>query len=344
MKAVISGICGMDASYLAELLLGEGYTVIGFHRRSSQDKFDNIKHIMDHPNFKVEEGDLTDPQYINNLLQFNRPDVFFNAAAQSHVGTSFNQPHLTFEVNTKGVLNILEAIKNYSRKTRLVQFCTSEMWGHQVDKDGKQRETTPFLPRSPYGVSKLAAFDLCRTYRETYGLFACASICHNHTSPRRGDNFFEKKVVNWVVNNADILQAEGAIGHNENNIGFITPGFLEREKLRIGNIDSYRDFTHSSDCVRAIYMMSKMDEPKDYVIASGIATQMRDILQYAFSYFGKDYKEYIYIDPEFFRPADIDYLCGDSELIRTELGWAPQYSVEELVHEMIEDGLRKIGR
>lgn len=327
--AIISGICGMDASHLADLLLANNYRVIGFYRRSSTDKFDRIKHLIGDTNFYIEEGDITDSHYISNLLKKYRPEKFFNAAAQSHVATSFKQPELTFQVNTIGVLNILEAIKNESPETKLIQFCTSEMWGNNIDEDKMQRETTRFEPRSPYAVSKLAAFDLIRTYRDAYGLFACSSICHNHTGPRRGDNFVEKKIINWVSDRNYLLDVpeSGA------------DAVLHTGTLKLGNINTYRDFTHSKDCVRAIFMMSEMEKPKDYVIASGRATCIKDILSYVFSKYGKNYEDFIEIDPQFYRPAEVDYLCGDSSLIRNELGWEPQYTLEDILTEMLDDAI-----
>lgn len=332
--AIISGICGMDASYLAELLLANNYKVIGFYRRSSTDKFDRIQHLMSDSNFQIEEGDLTDSHYISNLVRKTRPDKFFNAAAQSHVATSFKQPELTFQVNTIGVLNILEAIKNESPETKLIQFCTSEMWGNNIDEDKMQRETTRFEPRSPYAVSKLAAFDLVRTYRESYGLFACSSICHNHTGPRRGDNFVEKKIINWLSNYmSPEYRFEWGGDHGDKFNG------LPADKLKLGNINTYRDFTHSKDCMRAVWLMSEMENPKDYVIASGRATCIKDILSYVFGKLGKNYEDFIEIDPQFYRPAEVDYLCGDSSLIRKELGWEPLYTLEDILTEMLDDAI-----
>lgn len=332
--AIISGICGMDASHLADLLLANNYRVYGFYRRSSTDKFDRIQHLKNDQNFIIEEGDLTDAHYISNLIKKIQPTTFFNLAAQSHVGTSFKQPQLTFQVNTVGVLNVLEAIKNESPATRLVQASTSEMWGNNIDKDKMQRETTPFAPRSPYAVSKVAAFDLVRTYRESYGLFACSSICHNHTGPRRGDNFVEKKIINWISNKNYILDIPEKPKDNVISTG----------KLFLGNINTYRDFTHSKDCVRAIYMMSEANSPKDYVVSSGRATCIKDILDYLFKKYNKDYRNYIEIDSDLYRPAEVNYLCGDSSLIKQELGWEPQYSLEDILTEMLDDGIENCRR
>jgi GDPmannose 4,6-dehydratase len=350
--AIISGICGMDASHLADLLLANNYKVIGFYRRSSTDKFDRIKHLMGDPNFSIEEGDLTDSHYISSLIKRVKPTKFFNAAAQSHVGTSFKQPHLTFQVNTTGVLNILEAIRTESPETKLVQFCTSEMWGNNIDEDKMQRETTRFEPRSPYAVSKMAAFDLVQTYREAYGLFACSSICHNHTGPRRGDNFVEKKIVNWVTNpnNFNYIKFGVALpkkgdqyqvdyfGNDKMFESCINP--VSRPCLKLGNINTYRDFTHSKDCMRAVWLMSEMAKPKDYVIASGRATCIKDILSYVFGKYGKNYEDFIEIDPELYRPAEVEYLCGDSSLIRKELKWQPQYTLEDILTEMLDEQIK----
>ena len=354
-KAIISGICGMDASHLSDLLLGEGYKVVGFYRRSSSDKFDRIHHLLRDPNFSIEEGDITDSHYISELIKREQADVFFNAAAQSHVGTSFKQPHLTFEVNTKGVLNILEAIRQYSPATKMIQFSTSEMWGNNIDDDNMQRETTPFAPRSPYAVSKLAAFELCRTYRESYDVFACSSICHNHTGPRRGDNFVEKKIVNWVSQNHHILSEGYEKIHQTMHISSESKkkryffhtcnnGLRSRksyEMLSLGNISPFRDFSHSKDCVRAIYMMSQMKQPKDYVVSSGVATSVEQLLETIFGFFNKDYRDFVYIDKDLYRPAEVDYLCGDCSLIRRELGWKPEYNLDKILKEMLDEQIEK---
>ncbi len=340
MKAIISGICGMDASHLADLLLDKGYEVIGFYRRSSNPKFDRIEHLSQSPKFRIQEGDITDSHYIANLLKEEQPDVFYNAAAQSHVGTSFKQPRLTFEVNTGGVLNILEGIKNESRSTRLIQFSTSEMWGNNIDDDDKQRETTPFAPRSPYAVSKMAAFDLCRTYRESYNIFACSSICHNHTGPRRGDNFVEKKIINWVAkNHDDLMRKDITFSESHYSVPISEDYHKAIPKLALGNIHPCRDFLHSKDCVKAIHMMSLMEEPKDYVISSGKATSVADLLDKIFGIYNLNYQDFYVVDPQFYRPAEVNYLCGDSTKIQTELGWKPEYSLDDIIKEMHEDAV-----
>lgn len=340
MKAIISGICGMDGSHMADLLLDEGYDIIGFHRRSSTDKFDRIQHLLENEHLELEEGDLCDPHYISELVAREKPDVFFNTAAQSHVGTSFKQPLYTIDVNLKGVANILDAIKNHSPKTKLIQCSTSEMWGNNVDTDGMQRETTPFAPRSPYAVSKMAAFDLCRTYREAYGVFACSTICHNHTGPRRGDNFVEKKIINWVKDNLDTLENQQCVKSSSTRDDCFTwkdsrGVWRDVPRLRLGNIEPSRDFGHSKDYVRAMLMMSQMDAPKDYVVATGKATSIKDLLDQIFSRYDIDYKDVIYQDPKFYRPAEVDYLCGDPSQIKKDLGWQPKYSLDDIITEML---------
>lgn len=332
--AIISGICGMDASHMADLLLANNYKVYGFYRRSSTDKFDRIKHLFGDSNFYIEEGDLTDSHYISGLLRKVKPDKFFNLAAQSHVATSFKQPQLTFQVNTIGLLNVLEAIKTESSHTKLIQASTSEMWGNNIDEDKMQRETTPFSPRSPYAVSKVAAFDLVRTYRESYRIFACSSICHNHTGPRRGDNFVEKKIINWIAKNYNDLGSSHVCSIEDIKSG--SPGCL-----RLGNINTYRDFTHSKDCMRAAFLMSEASNPKDYVIASGRATCIKDILDYLFKKYNENYEKFIEIDPELYRPAEVDYLCGDASLIKKELGWEPQYTLEDILTEMLDESIER---
>lgn len=345
MKAIVTGICGMDGSHLADLLVEKGDECIGFYRRSSTDKFERIDHVKN--KIRLEEGDLCDPHYISELIQREKPDVIFNTAAQSHVGTSFKQPLYTIDVNLKGVANILDAIKNHSPKTKLIQCSTSEMWGNNVDSDGMQRESTPFAPRSPYAVSKMAAFDLCRTYREAYDIFACSTICHNHTGPRRGDNFVEKKIINWVKDNISILRANYEVlsDRADDNYtvdssftharGGIVQDNYTNSKLRLGNIYPSRDFGHSKDYVRAMYAMACMDKPKDYVVATGRATSVKELLEIIFKKFDRDYKDFIVIDKQFYRPAEVEFLCGDSSLIREELGWRPQYSLENIIDEMI---------
>lgn len=336
MKAVISGICGMDGSHLADLLLGDGHQVYGFYRRSSLNRCDRINHLLNHPNLHLEEGDLCDSFYIGDLLRRVQPDWFFNTAAQSHVGTSFKQPRYTFEVNTIGVANILESILVHSPHTRMVQCSTSEMWGNSVDSDGRQRETTPFAPRSPYAVSKMAAHDLCKTYRESYGLWVCSTICHNHTSSRRGDNFVEKKVANWLAKNAFYLKNyPTTLSDTHITVSMPNNDKVTIEKLRLGNLESSRDFGHSKDYVRAMYMTIKSESPTDYVVATGIATKIEDIVEMLFAKHNLNYKQYTFIDPDLFRPAEVNYLCGDSTKIREELGWYPQYNLNAIADELV---------
>ena len=319
MKAVVTGVCGMDGSHMADLLVEKGDECIGVYRRSSRDNFSRIDHVKD--KIRLEEGDICDAHYMSDLIGREKPDVVFNTAAQSHVGTSFKQPALTIDVNLNGVVNILEAIRNRSKDTRLIQCSTSEMWGNRVDPDRKQRETTPFAPTSPYAVSKMAAYDLCKTYRKAYGIFACSTICHNHTSPRRGDNFVEKKIINWVKANEEFLYSNLPVPNEA--------------KLVLGNINTTRDFGHSKDYVSAMYAMSKMSIARDYVVATGVGTSIKELLDKIFKLYNRDYKTCIRISEEFYRPSEVDYLCGDSSLIQKELGWKPEYTIDDIIKEML---------
>ena len=321
-KAIVTGITGQDGSYLSEYLLEQNYLVIGCHRRVSTNNLHRIKHLLHNPNFIPVEFDLTDPSGCNQLINKEQPDEFYNLAAQSHVGTSFKQPTTTFEINTIGVTNILESIKNFSPKTKLYQASTSEMFGRNYSskKGGRkyQNEQTPMLPQSPYGIAKLAAHNMIEIYRSGYGLFACCGILFNHESPRRGENFVTRKITKYI----------GRVIRGETN-----------EKLKLGNLDAHRDWGHAKDYVRAMHLMLQYSRPMDFVIATGKTYSVKDFLKLAFESVNLDYFQYVDIDPDLFRPAEVDYLCGDATLAGQLLGWTPDIDINGLVKDMVESDI-----
>lgn len=320
--ACITGITGQDGSYLASSLLSRGYNVIGLHRRSSTNNFIRIKSILDNPLFSLEEFDLTDPSDVTRIIIKYKPSEFYNLAAQSHVGTSFKQPTTTLCANTCGVINILEAIKLHNPSTKLYQASTSEMFGSNYTlKDDKkyQDEDTPFSPQSPYAVSKVASHQMVKLYRQSYGLYACSGILFNHESPRRGENFVTRKITKYI--------------------GMLINQKIDT-KLRLGNIESFRDWGHAKDYVEAMRMMLNQDKAEDYVIATGETHSVRDFLQSAFSMLDLNYEDHIEIDPELYRPAEVDYLLGDPSKAKKHLGWAPQISFDKLVEEMVQSDIR----
>jgi len=319
--ALITGITGQDGSYLSDLLIEKEYTVIGLHRRSSTNSFERIRHLLDHPNFKLEEFDITDPSDCSRVLEKYTPDEFYNLAAQSHVGTSFKQPSTTFEINATGVINLLEALKVRSPKTKFYQASTSEMFGenYTIGTDGKyQNEDTPFAPQSPYAVAKLASHRMVQIYRESYGLYACCGILFNHESPRRGENFVTRKITKYI---AQLLN------------GFLHNSYYR--PLKLGNIYAHRDWGHAKDFVRAMHMMLQQDSPKDFVVSTGLTHTVKEFLEISFGLFNLNYEDYLEIDPNLYRPAEVDYLKGDSTKARDSLGWEPQISFKDLVSDMV---------
>jgi len=307
-KAFLTGINGQDGSYLAELLLTKHYEVWGMVRRSSNPNLSRIEGL----NIKLIEGDMTDPLSLANALRKAKPDEIYNLAAQSHVGTSFEQPSLTMEVNGMGVRHLLEATHNYRPNARVYQASTSEMFGKVLATP--QNEETPFNPISPYGHAKLYAHYTVRQYRETKGLFACSGILFNHESPRRGENFVTRKIAKGV---ADIKRGK-------------------LDKLRLGNLESVRDWGHARDYVKAMWMMLQQDKPEDFVIATGQTHSVKEFCQTAFARVGLDWNDHVVIDPQFFRPADVVTLCGDATKAKEKLGWEPETEFAFLVEEMVE--------
>ena len=317
--AIITGVTGQDGSYLSELLLTKGYTVYGCHRRTSTPSTMRIGSVLNHPEFHLIEFDLTDASGIHETISGIKPHEFYNLAAQSHVGTSFKQPNTTFDIDCNGVIHILEAIKQHSPGTRFYQASTSEMFGRNYSqiKDGKkyQDETTQMLPQSPYGIAKLASHHMVTIYRDAYNLFATSGILFNHESPRRGENFVTRKITKYL-------------GEYIKNPHIPT--------LKLGNLAAYRDWGHAKDYVRAMHLMLQAPEPSDYVIATGDTYSVQHFLDLACEMAGISDPDSIYeIDPQFFRPCEVDYLCGDSSKARNELGWEQEYSFEKLVEDML---------
>ena len=324
--AIVTGVTGQDGSYLSELLLDKGYTVVGLRRRSSSEKgLERIQYLLNNDNFKLVEADITDPANVCWLLQTYLPDEVYNLAAQSHVGTSFQQPSYTTQVNLQGPLNFLEAIRLLSPSTKFYQASTSEMFGKNYEQMGNtkyQRETTAFVPQSPYAVAKLAAHEMVRIYRDSYGLFACCGILFNHESERRGENFVTRKITKWIGE-------------------FVASGQDEDfPALRLGNLDAHRDWGHAQDYVEAMYIMLQQDEPEDYVIATSETHSVREFLTEAFNEIGiTNFEPYVVIDPEFYRPCEVDWLLGHTGKARDQLGWRPKVSFQELVQRMVRSDI-----
>lgn len=339
-RAIIFGVNGQDGSYLSELLLSKDYEVTGVHRRSSVDILERVK---DCKGLKLIEGDVTDFNSVQTILKENQPDEVYNLSAQSHVGTSFKQPILTTEINYVGVLNLLEVIRNDRHLrdgTRFYQASTSEMFGSNFTtkvistwspEGGSktqairlQNELTPFAPRSPYAVAKMAAHHAVNTYRDAYGLHASCGILFNHESPRRGENFVTRKITKWIAENV------------------VCSACRDNDKLKLGNIKAYRDWGHARDYVEAMWLMLQQETPDDYVVATGETHSVEEFLTIAFTKAGVDnWSDFIEIDPQLYRPAEVDYLCGDPTKAKEKLGWRPKTTFEQLVSEMLNADVKK---
>lgn len=320
-KALITGITGQDGSYLADLLLEKGYQVYGMVRRSSLERFDRIAHII--ARLHLVQGDLTDQSSLDEAVRRIQPDEVYNLAAQSFVPTSWNQPVLTGEVTGLGVTRVLEAIRKYKPDARFYQASSSEVFG-KVQKV-PQDETTPFHPRSPYGVSKVYGHFITVNYRESYGLFACSGILFNHESPRRGLEFVSRKVTHGAAK--------------------IKLGLAN--ELRLGNLSAKRDWGFAGDYVEAMWRMLQQDRPDDYVIATGKSRSVQDLVNLAFGLAGLDPARCVVDDPAFHRPAEVDDLVGDASKATRVLGWAPRTSFEALIEMMVKadvESLKKPGR
>ena len=318
MRALVTGITGQDGSYLAELLLSKDYEVFGMVRRSSQDNLGRIEHLR--TRIAVMQGDLLDAHSLEKILRDSRPDEVYNLAAQSFVPTSWEQPILTGEFTALGVTRMLEAIRTVDPSIRFYQASSSEMFGKV--REVPQRETTPFYPRSPYGVSKVYGHYITINARESYGLFAASGILFNHESPRRGKEFVTRK----------ITRTAAAI-----RLGLAT-------HLELGNLDARRDWGFAGDYVDAMWRMLQQDTPEDYVIATGETHTVRDFCELAFSYLGLDYRDYVRTNPAFVRPAEVDLLVGDASKADRRLGWQPSVRLPELVKMMVESDLSDLQR
>jgi GDPmannose 4,6-dehydratase len=316
MKALITGITGQDGSYLAELLLEKGYQVFGMVRRASTENFDRINHIRD--KIHLRQADLLDQLSIIRLIEECRPDELYNLAAQSFVPTSWHQPMLTGEFNALGVTKLLEAVRLVDKKIKFYQASSSEMFGKV--QEVPQTEKTPFYPRSPYGVAKVYAHWITVNYRESYGIFAVSGILFNHESPRRGLEFVSRKITHGAVS--------------------IKLGFSK--KLYLGNLDAKRDWGYAGDYVRAMWLMLQQKNPEDFVIATGRNHSVRDLADIAFSHLGLKYQDYVEVDPQLVRPAEVDVLLGDSSHARDKLGWKPEVSFEQLVEMMVDADMERL--
>ena len=316
MRALITGITGQDGSYLAELLLGRGYQVFGVIRRSSMNRFDRIEPILDE--IELVEGDLTDQSSLDSVILTVKPDEVYNLAAQSFVPVSWNQPVLTGDVTGLGVIRVLEAIRKHRPQAKFLQASSSEMFGKV--RETPQTETTPFYPRSPYGVAKVFGHYITVNYRESYGLFACAAIGFNHESPRRGLEFVTRKVTHQVAR--------------------IKCGLAD--KLLMGNLDTKRDWGFAGDYVYAMWLMLQQPEPEDFVLATGETHSIRELLEAAFNAVGLDWRDHVARDPKLIRPAEVDFLRGDASKARQRLGWRPLLGFDELIRMMVQADLAAI--
>jgi GDPmannose 4,6-dehydratase len=332
--ALILGLSGQDGSYLAELLLDKGYEVHGTIRRSSSFNTWRIDHLRDIPSFHWHYADVTDPVSISNLISKIRPDEVYNLAAQSHVKISFEIPYYTGQVDAIGTLNVIEAIRTHSPSTKLYQASTSELYGKV--QEIPQNENTPFYPRSPYGVAKLYGFWIIKNYREAYNIFACNGILFNHTSPRRGENFVEKKIVDALV---DIYK-----GGNK--------------PLTLGNIEAKRDIGHAKEYVEGMWRMLQQETPEDFVLSTGLSYSIREIVNIAcellnitIKWDGEGINEtatntengniIVKIDPKYFRPTEVDILIGSSNKAKNLLGWEPKIDLRTIIKEMVNEQIKK---
>jgi len=314
MRALITGITGQDGSYLAEFLLGKGYEVFGLERRNSQKNRKNIEHILD--KITLISGDLLDEASLVRAIKECAPDEIYNLAAQSFVAESWKQPVYTGEVTGLGVLRMLEAVRQVNDKIKFYQASSSEMFG--AVKESPQNELTPFYPRSPYGIAKLYGHWATVNYRESYRMFAVSGILFNHESPRRGIEFVTKKIVSGAVN----------IGKGK------------AKQLLLGNLDAQRDWGFAGDYVEAMWLILQNKKPKDYVIGTGEAHSVREFVEKVFGLLNLDWKKYVKQDPQFYRPAEVNYLCADSSAAKKDLGWEPRVGFDDLVKIMVNEELK----
>jgi GDPmannose 4,6-dehydratase len=318
--ALITGIAGQDGSYLSELLVDKGYDVHGIVRRHSiaEHQESRIDHLSE--GVTTHYGDLLDPLSIHRIVGQVKPDEVYNLAAQSHVRISFDMPIFTAQTNAIGAMHVIDAVKTYRPDCKYYQASSSEMFGNSVDEDGMQRESTPLTPVSPYGIAKVFAYNTVRHYRQAYKMHATNGILFNHESPRRGSNFVTVKVVKTAVQ--------------------IKKGLAD--KLAMGNMDSMRDWGHSKDYVKAMWMMMQQDDPGDWVVSTMETHSVRDLCSYVFKALDMNYEDYVEQDPRYMRAEELKYLCGDSTKFRELSGWQPQYSYASLLDEMIEHWMRTL--
>jgi len=316
-RALITGILGQDGSHLTDLLLEKGYEVYGMMRRISVERFDNVQHVMQHPMFRMVTGDLGDQNCLNRLVKEIWPDEIYNLAAQSHVGLSFEQPIYTADATGLGVTRVLEAIRLIKPDAKFYQASSSEMFGKV--REVPQTELTPFHPRSPYGVAKVYGYWITVNYRESYNMFCSNGILFNHEGERRGKEFVTRKITDSVAKIKLGLQ----------------------DKLGLGNLDAKRDWGYAKDYVEAMWLMLQQDKPDDFVVATGETHTVEEFCKVAFDCVGLDYKKYIYIDPRFNRPAEVDLLIGDCSKAKGVLGWEPKVKFEQLVNLMVQADLKR---
>ena len=318
-SALITGITGQDGAYLAQLLLGKGYHVYGLAPRRSTDTSWRLRELGILDDVRMIDGDLADLSSLIRAMEQSRADEVYNLGAQSFVGTSWQQPLLTADIDGTGAIRMLEAVRIVNRDAHFYQASTSEMFG--MIKAERQDEDTPFHPRSPYGVAKMMAHWATVNYRESYGMHASSGILFNHESPLRGIEFVTRKVTHAV--------ASIKLGH--------------QNELRLGNIDSKRDWGFAGDYVEAMWLMTQQAEADDYVVATGITVSVRDMCKLAFSHVGLNYEDYVVIDPKFIRPAEVDVLLGNPAKARARLGWAPRTSMEQLICMMVDADMRRLA-
>jgi len=322
-KALITGITGQDGSYLAELLLSKGYEVHGIIRRASTFNTSRLEHLYTDPHtreaaLKLHYGDLSDASALARLIGRITPDEIYNLAAQSHVRVSFDNPEYTTDITATGAVRLLEAIRETGIKPSFYQASSSEMFGKA--REIPQRETTPFYPRSPYGCAKVYAYWITVNYRESYGLFACNGILFNHESPRRGETFVTRKITRAVAHIVTGLQ----------------------DKLYLGNLEAKRDWGYAREYVEAMWLMLQQAKPDDYVVATGESHSVREFLEAAFAHAGLDWRKYVEIDPNYYRPTEVDLLVGDASKAKKQLGWEPKTKFNDLVKLMVDADLQMV--
>ena len=350
-KAIVFGITGQDGSHLADLLLSKGYHVVGVSRRASTDNTQRIKHILCHKSFELVQGDITDAHSVINIFKnHSNVDEIYNLAAQSHVAVSFKQPALTWDITGKGCLNILQSMVDLEIDARFYQASSSEMYGKNYDKSSvngekHQDENTKFMPQSPYAIAKCAAHYMTALYRDAYKMHASSGILFNHEGERRGETFVTRKITKWI--GEFVAWSEGAeFGstgielpeHNDMVRIYGKPlNKPELPKLRLGNLDAKRGWGHAEDYVNAMWLMLQQETPDDYVVATGETYSVRDFLDVAFARVGiDDWSNLVVIDPEFYRPAEVDHLLGIPLKAEKELDWKRKVSFKDLVHRMVD--------